>query len=63
MKDDFSRLIDRPPPERRLEAASVPEPIRAKAGLERRQAGDVNGRVATVKSTDGLFLLTVRVVK
>ena len=63
MRDDLTRLIKKPPTENRLPAPDTPPPIRDKTGLERRQAGDVSSTEVVVKSTDGLFQFTVRVVK
>lgn len=63
LQDDITRLVKKPPADKRLDAAKTPTPIRAKTGLERRQAGDVASSEVTVQSTDGLFSFTVRVVK
>lgn len=63
MRDDINRLVKPPLPENRLPAAATPRAIRAKTGLERRQAGDVKTELVTVESTDGLFTFVVRVAK
>lgn len=63
MRDLINRLVDPPPPDNRLPPAATPKPIRSKTGLERKVAGEVDSIEATVESTDGLFLFTVRVVK
>lgn len=62
-QDDINRLVSRPPESPRLDGAITPLAIRAKTGLERKQAGDVNSEVVTVESSDGLFTFIVRVVK
>lgn len=62
MQDDINRLVARPAPEIRLDPADTPAAIREKTGLEARRAGLVNSNEVTVKSTDGLFTFTVRVV-
>ena len=63
MKEELNRLINKPLPEIKLGEASAPPAIRSKTGLERKQAGAVNGEQVTVESTDGLFTFTVTVVK
>lgn len=63
MKADLNRLIDKPPAEKRLDAAATPKPIRTQTGLERKQAGEVSSEEVTAISTDGLFTFVVRVVK
>ena len=63
MRDDITRLVKPPPPEKRLTPAETPLPIRAQTGLERKSAGDVESTEVTVESTDGLFTFTVQVVK
>jgi len=62
MQDDLNRLVKKPPADKRLPGAVAPPAIRQQTGLERRQAGEVDGREVTVESTDGLFTFTVRVV-
>lgn len=62
MQDDINRLVKPPAPDNRLAAAATPEAIRAKTGLESKRAGRVDGTEVTVKSTDGLFTFTVRVL-
>lgn len=59
---DINSLVKRPLPENRLDPVTNPAAIRAKTGLESRQAGKVAGSEVTVKSTDGLFTFTVNVV-
>jgi hypothetical protein len=63
MQDDFNRLVKKPPAEVSLKAAAAPVAIRAKTGLERKQAGTVQSEEVTAQSTDGLFTFIVRVVK
>lgn len=60
-KDDLNRLINKPPADKRLDAAKTPTPIREKTGLERRQTGDINTKEVTAVSTDGIFTFVVRV--
>lgn len=61
-RDQLSRLVNKAPADKRLDPAVAPAAIRAKTGLERRSAGDVQSSEVTVQSTDGLFSFTVRVV-
>lgn len=64
IKDNINRLVDKPPPDNRLQGESPPAALRAKTGLEPlRRASKVDGTEVTVESTDGLFTFTVRVVK
>ena len=64
MKADINRLVDRPKPEIKLNAPTTPEAMRAKTGLERQQTGKFGeSEEVTAKTTDGLFLFVVRVVK
>jgi hypothetical protein len=63
MQDDLNRLVKKPPAEVSLKAAGTPAAIRAKTGLERKQAGTVQSEEVTAQSTDGLFTFIVRVVK
>jgi len=63
MQADINRLVDKPPADKRLDVAATPKPIRAKTGLERKQAGEVASEEVTAISTDGLFTFVVRVVK
>lgn len=64
IKNDIGRLV--PPPDKtpRLDAVKSPAALRAKTGLERKQAAKSSaGQEITVQSTDGLFTFTVQVVK
>lgn len=63
MQSDINRLVVKPPPEKRLAEPATPLAIRAKTGLERRAAGEVQTEEVTVESTDGLFSFTVSVVR
>lgn len=63
IKDDIHRLAPAQKPDKRLNAASTPNAIREKTGLERQQTGTVKGEEVTAQSTDGLFTFVVRVVK
>ncbi len=64
VKDDIARLTPAPDKTQRLASAATPSAIRAKTGLERKQAGKASaGQEVTVQSTDGLFVFTVQVVK
>lgn len=63
MQDDLNRLVKPAPPENRLADPKTPPAIRTKTGLERVGAGGpVNSHEVTVKSTDGVFTFTVKVV-
>jgi len=60
---DINRLVERPAPEIKLDAAVEPAAIRAKTGLERKLAGTVQSEEVTAQTTDGLFTFVVTVVK
>jgi len=63
---DLNKLVWRPLPENRLDPVINPDAIRAKTGLERKQAAEASGigsEEVTAVSTDGLFTFVVRVVK
>lgn len=62
-QDDINRLVNKPPPDNRLDDAKTPDAIRTQTGLEREQTGTAKSKQVTVKSTDGLFTFTVMVVK
>jgi len=64
MKADLNRLVEKPRPEIKLDAAPTPPAIRAKTGLERQATGKFGeSEEVTAQSTDGLFTFVVRVVK
>jgi len=63
MQDDITRLVKPGSPENRLDPAATPDAIRDQTGFQPKQAGKVDSSEVTVKSTDGLFTFTVRVVK
>lgn len=63
IKDDITRLVAKPPVDKRLDTAILPAAIREKTGLERQKVGKVNSEEVTVESSDGLFTFIVRVVK
>lgn len=65
MRDDINRLVKPAAAEKRLPAAKNPPAMRAKTGLERKQADDANvtTETVTVESTDGLFSFDVTVVR
>ena len=62
MRDDITRLVKRPPADKRLQAATKPVAIRSQTGLERPPGSQFNINEITVESTDGLFTFTVKVV-
>ena len=63
MQKDIVALAGLPPAENRLDAAKMPDAIRARTGIEPIQSGSVASEEKTFTSTDSLFVLTVRVVK
>lgn len=65
IKYDLTRLVGRPPAEKRLDPAVAPAAMPEKTGLERKiRAGGVelNIEEVTVTSTDGLFTFVVNVL-
>lgn len=61
--DEITRLVKPAPADKRLDAAGIPDAMRDKTGLTRRQAGIFTTEEVTAQTTDGLFTFTVIVVK
>lgn len=60
---DLGKLVQPQGGNTGLDPAGQRPALPARTGLEAEKGGKVQGREISVKSTDGLFLFTVRVVK